>query len=130
MKPPKYKAKPQYIEGRRFASGMEADRARILQTWLAYGIISELEYQPRFLLQEAFRDNRGRLNRKIDYVADFSYIEEGRSIIEDVKGMPTQAYLLKAKLFRAKYPELVHKEIKNGKDMLTHKPKKRKGKTK
>lgn len=118
MKPPKYKAKPQYIGGRRFASGVEADRAKVLQTWLACGVISELEYQPRFLLQEAFRDNRGRLNRKIDYVADFSYIEEGRSIIEDVKGMPTQAYLLKAKLFRAKYPELVHKEIKNGKDVL------------
>ena len=34
--------------------------------------ISDLELQPRFLLQESFKKN-GKTYRKIEYVADFAY---------------------------------------------------------
>ena len=129
-KQPKYRAKKCAFEGRIYDSQAEMKRAMILKIWLAEGHISDLEYQPRFTLQEAFRDNCGRLNRKIEYVPDFYYFEVAtfQSVAEDVKGMQTPDYRLKAKLFRAKFPDLVHREIKNGRDMLTHKPKKRKGK--
>lgn len=129
MKQPKYRAKKCAFEGRVYDSQAEMKRAMVLKIWLAEGLISDLEYQPRFTLQEAFRDNCGRLNRKVEYVADFSYLEIGSfsHVVEDAKGFLTPEYRLKAKLFRAKFPEIVHREIKDGKDLL-NKPKKRKKK--
>ena len=43
--------------------------------------------------------------RKIEYVADFRYLdyERGGLVVEDVKGMKTDVYRLKRKLFLAKY---------------------------
>lgn len=127
----KFNAKKVYINGRKFDSKAESERAKILQTWLACGIIRELEYQPKFALAPCFVDNCGRKNRPIVYIADFSYIEAetGRSIVEDVKGMMTPDYKLKAKLFRHEFPELVHREIINGRDpLLTPKKPKRRSK--
>jgi len=126
-KQPKYRAKKCAFEGRTYDSQAEMKRAMILKEWLNQGAICDLEYQPRFTLQVSFRDNCNRLNRAVEYVADFSYfdVQEFRHIVEDVKGFMTSDYKLKAKWFRRTYPELVHREIKNGKDMLTHKPKKR-----
>lgn len=128
MKPTKYRSKKCVLDGRKFDSEAEMKRAMILKIWLSEGIISELEYQPSYCILPGYIDNCGRKNRPIVYKADFSYIEDGKSITEDVKGMQTPEYRLKAKLFRAKFPDLVHREIKNGKDMLTHKPKKTKRK--
>lgn len=48
------------------------------------GKISNLQLQPRFLLQESFKKN-GKTYRKIEYVADFQYIENSKTIVEDVK---------------------------------------------
>lgn len=39
------------------------------------------------------------------YESDFSYTYNGQSIVEDVKGVETPAVKLKAKLFRALYPQ-------------------------
>ena len=69
------------------------------------GEISDLELQPRFLLQESFKKN-GKTYRKIDYVADFKYIENGKTIVEDVKGLQTDVFKIKHKLFEKKYPKL------------------------
>ena len=64
-----------------------------------------MELQPRFLLQESFRKNN-KTYRKIDYVADFKYIENGKTIVEDVKGLQTDVFKIKHKLFEKKYPKL------------------------
>ena len=38
------------------------------------------------------------------YIADFTYVEPGRGVVtEDVKGVRTQVYLLKRKLFEAQF---------------------------
>lgn len=66
--------------------------------------------QPRFLLQEGFRKN-GKAYRKIEYVADFMYEQDGKLIIEDVKGIKTDVYKLKQKLFEKRYQDLAIKEI-------------------
>lgn len=117
---PKYKNSKIAIDGRKYDSKAEADRSIVLRFQVSRGYISELEYQPTFVLQESFIDNRGRRNAAIKYIADFMYIENGLTIVEDVKGMQTPDYKIKAKLFRAKYPELQHWEIKDGKDL--HQP--------
>jgi len=36
--------------------------------------------------------------RAVNYYADFTYWEKGRFVVEDVKGMKTDVYKLKAKL--------------------------------
>ena len=74
------------------------------------GNIEKLMLQPRFLLQEGFRKN-GKAYRKIEYVADFMYEQDGKLIIEDVKGIKTDVYKLKQKLFEKRYQDLTIKEI-------------------
>ena len=101
----KYKNKKTQIDMYVFDSTKEAKRYRELKLLEMAGEISNLELQPRFLLQESFRKN-GKTYRKIEYVADFKYIENGKTIVEDVKGLQTDVFKIKHKLFEKKYPEL------------------------
>ena len=99
------KTKKTQIDMYVFDSAKEAKRYRELKLLEMAGEISDLELQPRFLLQESFRKN-GKAYRKIEYVADFKYIENGKTIVEDVKGLQTDVFKIKHKLFEKKYPEL------------------------
>ena len=74
-------------------------------------IISNLKLQPRFLLQEGFKKN-GKTYKKIEYIADFQYVENGKIIIEDVKGYETEVFKIKHKLFEYKYPEFELRLVK------------------
>jgi len=38
------------------------------------------------------------VERACTYVADFSYTENGRRVVEDTKGMKTRDYIIKRKL--------------------------------
>ena len=68
--------------------------------------ISELSLQPKFVLQDGFRDNTGKKHIAITYSADFKYIKDGIEIIEDTKGFKTEVYNIKKKLLLFKYPHL------------------------
>lgn len=107
----KYHNKKVQIDMYVFDSIAESIRYKQLALLEKSGYISNLKLQPRFLLQEGFRKN-GKTYRKIEYVADFQYIEDGKTIIEDVKGKETEVFKLKHKLFEYKYPELELKIIK------------------
>lgn len=100
----KYNASKVTVDGHRFDSRREAKRYEELRQLEAAGKIAQLELQPRFELQAAFRYH-GEAIRKIEYVADFKYLdyERGGLVVEDVKGMRTDVYRLKKKLFLAKY---------------------------
>lgn len=100
----KYNAAKVTLDGHRFDSRREAKRYEELKALEAAGKIAQLELQPRFELQAGFR-YRGKVIRKIEYVADFKYLdyERGGLVVEDVKGMRTDVYRLKRKLFLAKY---------------------------
>ena len=106
----KYKNKKTQIDMYIFDSTKEAKRYRELKLLEMAGEISNLELQPRFLLQESFKKN-GKTYRKIEYVADFKYIENGKTIVEDVKGIQTDVFKLKHKLIEKIYPELELKII-------------------
>lgn len=107
----KYRNKKVVIDNIEFDSKREANRYKELKLLLKTNKISDLKLQPRFLLQEGFKKN-GKTFRKIDYIADFQYIENGKTIVEDVKGMQTDVFKLKHKLFEKKYPDLELRIIK------------------
>ena len=78
--PNKFGAKKTYsaLCQREFASRAEARRGEELALLQKAGVISCLEYQPKFVLC---------LKPRITYTADFRYVEDGKVTVEDVKGM-------------------------------------------
>lgn len=100
----KYNAKKTTIDGITFDSRREAKRYSELKLMERAGAISDLRRQVRYELIPAF-DVQGKHYRPTSYVADFVYVDTktGKEIVEDVKGMRTPIYRLKAKLFAAKY---------------------------
>ena len=107
----KYRNKKVIVEDYVFDSIQESKRYKELKLLLRAGQISNLELQPHFLLQDSFMKN-GKTYRKIEYIADLKYTENGKTIVEDVKGMQTDVFKLKHKLFEKKYPELELRIIK------------------
>lgn len=107
----KYRNKKVIVDGEEFDSKKEGNRYKELKLLLKAGKISNLELQPRFLLQDGFKKN-GKTFRKIEYIADFKYIENGKTIVEDVKGMQTDVFKIKHKIFEKVYPNLELKIIK------------------
>jgi hypothetical protein len=99
----KYGAVATTIDGIRFTSKAEGRRYETLKLMQRAGEIKDLQLQPKFLLQDKFQ-HEGKTVRTIYYVADFLYTDKrGKKIVEDVKGMKTEAYLLKRKLFLGRY---------------------------
>lgn len=121
------------VDGYTFDSHMEALRYIELKRLREAGIVREIECQPSFELQPPYRkccwqiipDIHGikricpvcgkkmPINRPIIYRADFRVTyPDGHQEIEDVKGMETEIFKLKRKMFEYKYPELTLKVVK------------------
>lgn len=98
----KYHAKKTTVDGITFDSRREADRYLVLKSMEEDGSIEDLRRQVRYELVPAF-DVDGRHYRPVYYVADFVYVEDGKEVVEDVKGMMTDVYRLKSKLFARRY---------------------------
>lgn len=81
----KYNNKKTQIDMYVFDSAKEAKRYKELKLLERAGEISNLELQPHFLLQESFRKN-DKTYRKIEYVADFKYIEKRENNSRRCKG--------------------------------------------
>ncbi len=108
----KYNAIKTERDGIKFDSKKEAKRYKELKHLEKGGIIKNLSLQPKFLLQEKF-EYRGEHFRAIYYIADFMYYDPERQavVVEDVKGIKTEVYKLKKKLFIKKYPDYVFCEV-------------------
>lgn len=100
----KYNAKKTVVDGIKFDSKKEAERYKELKALEHVGKIERLELQPRFTLMDGFR-YEGKAVRKIEYVADFLYrdLSTLEFVVEDVKGVKTDVYKLKKKLFLKHY---------------------------
>ena len=70
----KYRNKKVQVDMYVFDSIRESQRYKELKLLERAGEISNLELQPRFLLQDSFKKN-GKTYRKIEYIADFSYCQ-------------------------------------------------------
>ena len=105
MKTLKYHNKKTEVDGITFDSKAEGRRYGELKTMQRAGLIHGLESQPEFPLIVGgvpikFRCGKGWKMRK--YVADFRYVDAaGMTIVEDVKGVLTEAYKLKRDIVRA-----------------------------
>lgn len=99
----KYGNKKTVVNGIRFDSTAESERYKELLLMESSGEIKNLELQPKFEIHPKFQHN-GKTERAIHYVADFSYIDSsGDKVVEDVKGMETDVFKLKRKLFLKRY---------------------------
>lgn len=104
MKPRKYRNQPVVVDGIRFASKAEAARDAELQTLAQRGVIMDLKRQPKFPLIV----NGEKVGT---YIADWQYreaigIKSTINVVEDKKGVQTQAFRLKWKLAQALYPSI------------------------
>lgn len=106
----KYRAKKTIVDGIAFDSKRESVRWQELCLLEKAGEITSLRRQVEFLLIPEQREpdtigarggvKKGKvLERKCTYVADFTYYENGELVVEDVKGIRTDVYKLKRKLF-------------------------------
>jgi len=62
--------------------------------------------------QKAFISGTGKKIRPITYIADFVYIENDQTVVEDCKGVLTTEYKLKKKLFQYVHYPLTIKETR------------------
>lgn len=102
---PKYHNRKVENNGIVFDSQAEAKHYGYLRLLEAAGDISGLHVHPVYTLQEAFI-YRGIRVRAITYEADFAYIEDDEQVVVDVKGVETEVFKLKAKLFKRLYPDV------------------------
>ena len=99
----------------KYDSKKEYQRCLELRLLEKAGRISNLRRQTSLLISEAFVDSRGKKHRAITYCADFIYVEDGREVVEDVKGysrtkqqyLCTEAFRLKWKMLQKLYPDKV-----------------------
>ena len=109
----KYNSKKITVGGITFDSGREAKRYQELYLLLRAGKIKDLQLQRRYELIPAqyetyerygvrgqrLKDGMRCVEKSVVYVADFDYLDEnGNHIVEDTKGMRTEAYIIKRKM--------------------------------
>lgn len=105
----KYNNKKVFLDGIKFDSKREAERWQELKILEKAGEITDLKRQVKFELIPNQREpdtigprggvHKGKLiEQECYYVADFTYTENGKLIVEDTKGMRTPDYIIKRKL--------------------------------
>lgn len=109
----KYRAIKTEVNGITFDSKKEAKRYQELLLLKRSGEITDIKLQPEFTLLEKFTHESSKEKvRGIKYKADFLITyADGHQEIEDVKGVKTDVYSLKKKLFLKRYPHLKINEI-------------------
>lgn len=98
----KYHSKKTTYDGMTFDSKKEAERYAELKLLERAGEIRLLERQKKYVLIPAQRKDGKLIERECSYKADFVYMErhgtEWEAVVEDVKGIRTDAYKIKRKL--------------------------------
>ncbi len=95
--------------GLTFDSKKEHRRYEELQLLQQSGEITNLRRQVKFVLIPTQREpskigtrggvKKGKLlERECAYIADFVYIQNGKTVVEDTKGVRTKEYIIKRKL--------------------------------
>ena len=105
----KYHNKKVIYNGITFDSIKEKNRYIELKLLERAGVIKELKLQYEFELQPAFIINKKKI-RKISYIADFYYFDNKLNdyVVEDTKGMRTDVYKIKKKMFEYKYKREIY----------------------
>ena len=115
----RFKSKYKNVKTAGYDSKKESKRSKELALLLRAGVIKELEEQKVFVLQDSFKARATKPPYKIEtvraikYITDFYYYDCQRQeyVAEDVKGFKTKDYLIKSKMFRKTYENIVFIEI-------------------
>lgn len=110
----KYHSKKVKADGQSFDSQEEYRRWTALRMLEQAGKISDLQRQVKYVLIPAQYGpdkigprggvKRGKcLERECAYIADFVYIQDGQTVVEDTKGVRTKDYIIKRKLMLDRY---------------------------
>lgn len=94
----KYHAQRTEVDGIKFASKKEAKRYVQLKAFERVGLIKNLRLQVPYQIIA-----KSKYGRAIKYIADFVYIEDEQTVVEDVKGYRTDVYKLKKRLMAEVY---------------------------
>lgn len=110
QKESKYHAQKVEVDGKKFDSKHESRDYLKLKSMEDSSIINNLQTQVSFELQPKYTTKDGRKIRSISYVADFVYERDGQTYVQDSKGMKTDVYKLKRKMFEYRYPDIIFVE--------------------
>ncbi|MCV66946.1 DUF1064 domain-containing protein [Listeria monocytogenes] len=103
----KYNAKKVVIDNITFDSKAEAAYYQQLKLLKMSGEVVSFDLQPEFILQDSFVKN-GKKYHAIKYRADFLVrYKDGHEELIDVKGMLTNEFILKRKLFEMRYMQSI-----------------------
>lgn len=107
------------VDGIQFDSKREAARYQELKLLERAGVISFLQRQIKFQLipdqhapsnavytkgpRKGQRKPGKLLEHECSYIADFCYIQNGETVVEDAKGYRTEVYRIKKKLMLERY---------------------------
>lgn len=107
------------VDGIQFDSKREAYRYQELKLLERAGVISLLQRQTKFQLipdqhapsnavytkgpRKGQRKPGKLLEHECSYIADFCYIQNGETVVEDAKGYRTEVYRIKKKLMLERY---------------------------
>ena len=86
----KYHAKKTELDGITFDSKKEANRYAELKLLERSGAIHNLQRQVRYELIPAQKKDGKTIERACHYIADFVYEDNGKTVVEDVKGYRTK----------------------------------------
>ena len=119
MRRSKYGNRKTVVDGILFDSQKEAQRYRELLLLERAGKITALQRQVKYVLIPTQREftneiykkgaHQGNfkpgkvLEKECSYIADFAYIQDGAYVVEDTKGVRTEAYKIKRKLMLERY---------------------------
>lgn len=100
----KYNNKTVVINDISFDSYMESRYYLRLIELQMCGVVTDIQLQVPFVLQDAFTDECGKKHQAITYKSDFVVTyADGREEVVDVKGKVTQTFRNKRKMFIARY---------------------------
>lgn len=105
----KYHSKKITVDGETFDSKKEYRRFCELSLLVKAGKVTDLRRQVKYVLIPAQYEpdtlgkrggrQRGKLiERECSYMADFVYVQDGNTVVEDTKGFRTADYIIKRKL--------------------------------
>ncbi len=94
-------------------SGRESRRCDDLHLMLLSGEIEALRQQPQYWFYIDGRQVKHPNGRRVGFKADFAFfdVQAGASVVEDSKGVRTEAYVLRLAIFRALFPDLIFREV-------------------
>jgi len=98
----KYRNIPTEVDGVKFDSRAEAARWGELKLMERAGLIRDLKRQVAFELAPGVKFE-GSLRRQpaLRLIVDFQYVEHGKTVLEDVKGLVTDVFRIKRHLLKA-----------------------------